>query len=139
MNFNVKTDLNPNKPGVQIEGEKGEKIEKSAPTASSSDSVIFSCYPLERFNVGTRWQFENGQLKLNASEAKEFEEFLASADVRTKNLVKKIDVDAANAMLLARAPVASKVVDSAIHGEDRTPIKGTENLNQTLQSQQAGQ
>lgn len=100
------------------------------PDAPAQPDVIYTCHPMQRLNIGTAYQFENGQLKLSAEDAFKFDEVMKSMDSRTKNQVKKIDVDRANALISARLPQATKSIDSV----DRVQQQGTQVGTTALES-----
>lgn len=93
---------------------RSEQAEREGEAADEDDVVIYSSHPMQKFSIGRKWQFENGELRLSRSEAEELDTFLLSkaTDDRTRNMVKKIDPQAAEAFLKARKPVATKSIDS---------------------------
>lgn len=90
------------------------------------EMVSYTSFPVQRFSIGT-YEFADGLLKLTPEQAEVFDALIATADHRTRNMVKKIDAKAAEAHFLAtRAPMASKANDSSIESNSTAPIIGTQ-------------
>lgn len=92
------------------------------PEEFDEGEVIFSSHPLQRFGIGRRYKFVNGQLKLSKKEAVVFRKVLGQQDMKTRRLVKEIDPEAAEAFIRARRPIATKSIDSV----DPLSAKATE-------------
>lgn len=76
--------------------------EPRAPSAEAPqpDEFIFTCHPLERFQIGPRFRFERGQFKTRDPElAQALRDYLKDpkVDPRTKQLVREIDRSVADA------------------------------------------
>ena len=74
--------------------------------------VYYSCHPIAQMLIG-KYAFEASKLKLTEAEAEGFERLLAGMDYQTRALIRKIDPDAALALLQSLKPVASKTNDSS--------------------------
>lgn len=93
--------------------------EPSPPSAevAQPDEFIFSCHPLERFQIGSRFRFERGQYKTDdPKEAQALRDLLKDKklDPFTKRTVKEIDVKLAEAFLAKHTSTGRRgVVESA--------------------------
>ncbi len=63
----------------------------------ADDKVRYSSHPILNFRFG-RYQFTNGLLELSKSDAELFDVQMAGASIRDQQLVKKLDVAAAEAL-----------------------------------------
>jgi hypothetical protein len=86
--------------------------------AADADFVQYSCHPIRKLGFGRKFRFENGIMRIPASEVEEFETLLEGADARTKYQVKKIDAMAAEAVIrdLIKSG-ATKSIDSTAGGD----------------------
>lgn len=103
--------------------EKPEEIEPA--------QVMYSSYPLESFQIGTRWRFEKSVLKVSADEAKLIDAYLLKADSRTKQLVRKIDVNLAEARVreLTRSQATKSIGSEVGHEGTMVTQVGTEAID----------
>lgn len=110
---NARPVVGEDRPGTTGSAEStGDSAQNPQAPDEEESMVSYTCAPLEKFGIGSKWQFERGILNLPAAEAAKLDALLPTMDARTRALVKKIDVKAAEAFLANRAPQASKRIDS---------------------------
>lgn len=99
------------------------------------EASIYTSHPVSRFRIG-RFHFQNATLTLRDKEdISEFEKLMSKASPRDRALVRKIDVEAANALAKARTESSiSKQFDSSV-GRDQverlvgnSPMMGTDEV-----------
>jgi len=100
---------------VEQPGESDE-----TPKQPENEFVFYSCAPVERFKIGSKYRFENKQLRLPKDEEEEFDAMLAKMDPRTRQIVKKIDSKRADAFVRNMRKQATKQIDSGSMPENQS-------------------
>lgn len=123
------------RPGTEGSAETQGNQEQVPEAPDEEPKVSYTSHPIDRFSMGSMFQFENGVLTLSQEESVKFDKIMEGMDFRTKALVKKIDVAAAEAFLARRAPQATKRIDSVDPLTAARTEVGTEDVlgNQTNQ------
>lgn len=115
---------------LEAKNETEKPIEATNEVEAEDEFVYYTCAPIANFGIGSKYRFVDKQLKLPKSEEAAFDSMLKTMDARTKQVVKKIDVNRANAFVQALKPVATKNIDSGAMLENqsktlvgRTPLE----------------
>lgn len=86
------------------------------------DVVVFSSHPIHRFNMGD-YNFEDAMLRLTPEQAVEFRALLAAQPIQVQNLVKELDVSAAERLISAK--IAS-TTSTGIQSTQGSTVPGAE-------------
>lgn len=120
LNFSKPTEAPKEAPKESEKPEVAATETTNETSAATTNVSIYTSHPISRFRLG-RFRFVDATLRLdNETDVAEFERLLDAMPPRERSQIKKIDFDAANALVKARQPSVSKSFDSSVGRQEST-------------------
>jgi hypothetical protein len=92
-------------------------------------TVLYSCHPIMNYDLGPRFQFTKGVMKLTPEDAEDFDAFHKTLPLREQNEIRKITNEGAEAVIAQFLELQGGPTQSMDSTVNRAGIEALQKLN----------